>query len=277
MSSPTTPIDAAGELAGRRREVDAQHGDVLRRHAVEPFGRRIDQVAGDHPADARPSHGRECVDAHAELGELDGARDRERGDTRLRGDVHRVVRHGEEPDTGRGVDDATSGFGALRSPVRRGPVTDRGGAGQVDGDRALPVELRDRVDRREPRDARVVEDDVEPTEARERGVDQPAGAVPIGDVARVGDRLPAGFGDRGDDLVSRVGRCRAFSRHLAAEIVDDDRGTLGRERERMGAADAATRASDDRDLPVELTHHATSAARRRGMTSCPNKSCMCLS
>ena len=110
---------------------------------------------------------------------------------------------------------------------------------------------------------------------RKRGGDQPACAVPIGDVARVGDRLPAGFDDRGDDLFSRMGRCRAFSRHLAAEIVDDDRGTFGRERERMGVADAAPRAGDDRDLSVELTHHTTSAARRRGMTSCPNKSCMC--
>ena len=41
---------------------------------------------------------------------------------------------------------------------------------------------------------------------------------------------------------------------LAAEVVHDDRRALGREQQRLGPADAAPGAGDDRDLAVELTH-----------------------
>ena len=44
------------------------------------------------------------------------------------------------------------------------------------------------------------------TEAAERGIDEPAGRVPIGDIARVGDRLATGFDDRGDDFLGGIGR-----------------------------------------------------------------------
>ena len=43
----------------------------------------------------------------------------------------------------------------------------------------------------------------------------------------------------------------ALALHRAAEVVDDDARAARREQARVGAADAAPRAGDDRDAPVE--------------------------
>ena len=69
-------------------------------------------------------------------------------------------------------------------------------------------------------------------------------------VAGVGDRGSA----RGDDLGRDGGRrlgVGADAFHRAAEVVDDDAGAPLGEQERMGPADAASRARDDRDPPLE--------------------------
>ena len=84
----------------------------------------------------------------------------------------------------------------------------------------------------------------------DRGVDERLRARRRGDVVGVGDRDAA----RGDDL-GRDGRrrsgVRADALHRAAEVVDDDpRAPLG-EQERVGPADPASRARDDRDAPFE--------------------------
>ena len=62
--------------------------------------------------------------------------------------------------------------------------------------------------------------------------------------------LAAGRGDLVDDLLGRA-LVGALAGGLAAEVVDDDRGTLGREQQRLGAPDPAPGAGDDRDLAVE--------------------------
>ena len=69
----------------------------------------------------------------------------------------------------------------------------------------------------------------------------------------VGDRRATGGDDLVDDLLGGPG-IGARSVGGAAEIVDDDGGALTGEQQRLGAADASTRARDDGDLPVEPTH-----------------------
>ena len=69
--------------------------------------------------------------------------------------------------------------------------------------------------------------------------------------------MAIGAAARRDDLVDDLLRGRgvgAFAAGAAAEVVDDDRGALAREQQRVAAADAAARAGDDRDLAVEQTH-----------------------
>jgi hypothetical protein len=58
------------------------------------------------------------------------------------------------------------------------------------------------------------------------------------------ERLPAGLLDQPRRLAVAVG----------GDVRDDDGCTLTGERERRGAADAARRSGDERDLPVEAAH-----------------------
>ena len=85
------------------------------------------------------------------------------------------------------------------------------------------------------------------------GVDDALGAVEVGDVVVVGDRLAAAALDDVDDLVggALVG---ALAGHRAAEVVHDDLGALVGELDRLAAADAVAGAGDDGDLAVEHAH-----------------------
>ena len=76
------------------------------------------------------------------------------------------------------------------------------------------------------------------------------GALEVGDAVVVGDGLAAAALDDVDDLVGRrlVG---ALAGHRAAEVVDDDLGTVIGERDGLAPPDAVTGARDDRDLAVE--------------------------
>jgi hypothetical protein len=101
-----------------------------------------------------------------------------------------------------------------------------------------------------PDDAGVVDHDVDAPELLDRGVDEGLGALDRGHVAAVGDGRTAG----GDDLGGDGGRrsdVLTDAAHRAAEVVDHDARAPVGEQQRMGAADAAPRAGDDRDAPVE--------------------------
>ena len=70
-------------------------------------------------------------------------------------------------------------------------------------------------------DPGVVDEDVEPAEGVDGGVDEPLGALPIRDVVAVGHRLAAHGADLVDHLAGGTGRA-AGAVHLGAEVVDDD-------------------------------------------------------
>ena len=67
------------------------------------------------------------------------------------------------------------------------------------------------------------------------------------------DRLAAHVLDLADDLFGR-GLVAARAVGIAAEIVDDDLRALGREEQRVLAADAAPGARDDGDASLESPH-----------------------
>ncbi len=76
------------------------------------------------------------------------------------------------------------------------------------------------------------------------------GLLEVRDVRTVGDRLAAQSLDLRDDLVGDLRR-RTLARPRRAEVVDHDLGALASELEGVGAADAASRAGDDRDATFE--------------------------
>jgi len=95
------------------------------------------------------------------------------------------------------------------------------------------------------------------------------GALAGGDGVVVRDRVAAGGLDLGDDLVRHLAAA-ALARAVAAEVVDDDLGALFREQQRVGAADAAARSSDDRYLPVEESHGRERSSDRAVSSSAPD-------
>jgi hypothetical protein len=96
-------------------------------------------------------------------------------------------------------------------------------------------------------DAGVVDDDVDTAEGVEGALHD---LVAVLDGVIVGDRGAAGGLDLVDDLVG--GRRRlALAGEAAAEVVDDDLGAARRQEQRVGAAQAAAGARDDRDLAIE--------------------------
>ena len=95
-------------------------------------------------------------------------------------------------------------------------------------------------------------------------LDQPLGAVEVGDVVAVGDGLAAHGLDLVDDLLGRARRRRPSPSIVAAEVVDHDLGALGGELERVLAADAAARAGDD-GHPAVADPHQCSPDRFAGL------------
>ena len=121
-------------------------------------------------------------------------------------------------------------------------------------------------------DAGVVDEDVEPAEHLDRRRDELPRAVPVGDVAAVGDRLPAGGADLGGDLLG----AGSASPPPPSTVVDDDTGTLPGERQRMGAPQPPPRPGDDRHPPVQRSHCATrNGSRFRAATEAARSSGEC--
>ena len=111
---------------------------------------------------------------------------------------------------------------------------------EVDVDDRVPLLLGHVEAHLVPEDPGVVDEHVEAAELVDRLRDQRLPAVPGGDVVEVRDGPTAGGDDLVGDLLGRA-LVRALAARLAAEVVHDDRGTLGREQQRLGPADAATR------------------------------------
>jgi hypothetical protein len=107
-------------------------------------------------------------------------------------------------------------------------------------------------------DAGVVDDDVDPAERRQGGVDDGLAAFGCGDRVGVGHGHAAGGLDLGDHLLGRPRR-GALAVDAAPEIVDHDLGAPGGQQQGVGPAEPAAGAGHDRHPPVEpqLGHRPT--------------------
>ena len=159
----------------------------------------------------------------------------------------------------RRVDDAAVDRRArlrLRAPPLGRVACGREVALQVDADHRVPLVLAGGEHHAVAEEAGVVDQHVEPAERVDRGVHEPARAVPVGDVVGVGDGVAAGGHDLVDEeLRGALVGAGAVARD--AEIVHDDPGTFTRERQRVLAADAARGAGDDDDPAVADSGHVT--------------------
>src|SRR3546814_9485465 len=88
------------------------------------------------------------------------------------------------------------------------------------------------------RSARVADDDVEPVEGLDRGLDEAVAEIGVGHIAHAGDGIAAEFLDR----------AHHFGRGFLVEIVDDDACAVARELERKRTADAAARTRNKGNL-----------------------------
>ena len=205
---------------------------------------RVDQVLGEdglgHPRAGDRGDG---VDVDAALATLD----REGVGQAVEAELgHRVVGLAEvavDPGGGGRVDDPAVALLAHHRPRRVGDPERAEHVHLVD---EVPVGLGHLGEGDVAEDAGVVDDDVDPAEGVDGGLDD-RGA--LGDRVVVGDGLAAGGDDLRDDRVCRCGTL-ASAPSVTAEVVDDDLRPAAREEEGVGAAETVARASDDRDFAV---------------------------
>ena len=129
---------------------------------------------------------------------------------------------------------------------------------QVHGDHRVPLGLVHVDEHPVAEDPGVVDEDVELAEPLDRVLDEPTGALEVGDVLAVGDRLArraprSRRRRRGQGIASAPSPSSDAPRSLTTMLAPSLR-----ERERVLAADPAPGAGDDRDLAVEETHQSRS-------------------
>src|SRR5712692_9733685 len=215
-------------------------GDVLR--PAETAERRVGQdhapyVLGQHVGQRRLDVARsDCVRPHAARRQLAGQRLREPDDARLRRRVVRLPRIAVEADDAGHVDDRPA---ALAHHPAGGSAAGVEDAAEVRVENCVPVLVRHPRDQPVPRQARVVDEDVQVAGF----LDQACRLVRVGDVG-----LDCAAADlRGEGL--RLVRARA--------VADDDLCACSCQLGRDRAADPARGAGDERELALqraELTH-----------------------
>src|SRR6266702_90057 len=146
-----------------------------------------------------------------------------------------AVPHAHEPELGRDVDDGAAARAPHGGHGGLGPEEDALG---VDVHHAVPRLGGGVLEPARPADARVVDEDVEPPEAADRGLD---GALPVrlaGDVELDEERLaPLGLDVGLDGLALRL-----------QDVADGDRSAFAREQPSLGRSHAARGAADEGGL-----------------------------
>src|SRR6185503_798088 len=99
-------------------------------------------------------------------------------------------------------------------------------------------------------DAGVVDDDVDPAERVDRGLDDAVRRLPVRDAVGARDRRAAFRLDLVDDLLRRAG-VLAFARDRGADVIHDHLRALGGHRVREIPPDSAAGAGDHHYLALE--------------------------
>ena len=106
-------------------------------------------------------------------------------------------------------------------------------------------------------DPGVVDYHMQIAERGHRGIDDPLGAVPIGDVLIIGDRPAASGLDFGHHAIGGAG-IASLAAERGADVIDHHIRALGRKSQRIGAAQPARSAGDDDGAVVADTHYSLS-------------------
>ena len=130
----------------------------------------------------------------------------------------------------------------------------REGAAHVHADHGVPVFLLHVDQRAVAQDACVVHQHVEAPKGVDGGVDA-FGAVPVGHVVRIGDRLGAHGFDLGHDLQGRTAGGARAAIAATAEVVDHHLGALAGELQGVLASQASACTGDhDHAVLAKLIH-----------------------
>src|SRR5439155_1546311 len=175
----------------------------------------------------------------------------EAADRRLGGAVVRLPRVAEQPRARAEGDDPPV---APLAHVRAGVADAVEGALQMHGDDRVPLLLAHVEDHPVAQDAGAGDERIETAPRLERRADDARGALPGGDRVGVGDGPAAGAADLLDHIESGAARGHAAVEGDAV-VVHDHLRALGGEPEGDAPADAAARASDDRDAAGEHVCH----------------------
>ena len=128
---------------------------------------------------------------------------------------------------------------------------------QVDVHGRVPFLQRGRNEHPVAHDPGIVDHHVEVTEGFQRGIDDPLGRVPVGDVLVVGDRLAPGGADF---LYHGIGGrgVAPFAVQRGADVVDHHVGPFRAKGQGIGPAQAAGGAGDDDGASFADTHYSLS-------------------
>ena len=125
---------------------------------------------------------------------------------------------------------------------------------EVDGDDGVELLLAGVGEHPVADDAGVVDQHVESAERVDRGLDQPLGLRPVGDVGPAGHGFASGSGDLVDHALCRAAATRGRTVQPDTDVIDHHSRALGGERQRMSAPDAATSTRHDDHAAVEQSH-----------------------
>ena len=177
---------------------------------------------------------------------------------RLGGAVVRLSEVAAQPGAGDDVDDAA--VAVLAHDRQRVPAAVEA-AVEVDLQHGVEILGRHVDELLVAQDPGVVHQDIAAPEGIDRGLDDVAGRLELGDAVVVGRGLAA----EGLDLLAHDGggiRVGAATIGAAAHVVDDHAGAFLRQRQRDTAPDAPSRTGDDGDLALQQLAHLVDSSGR---------------
>ncbi len=224
--------------------------DHVLHHRLFRYAARLGLV-GDLGLDQGGLHeaGADGVAGDAVLGHLEGDGLGQAHDAVLGRDIGRLERRGDQTVSRSDVDDPSA---ALLLHDRHGRLGGVEGRRQIDGDDQVPLVVREILDRGHVLDAGVIDQDVQ---LAELGLGL---GHHVGDLSRLG-HVGAMIEHLDAMLLGHLGAGALDGGHLA-QAVHDDIDALGGERVGQGVADAAGRAGDDGDLPLQTEVHGHASA-----------------
>ena len=125
---------------------------------------------------------------------------------------------------------------------------------QVHRDDGIELVLTGVGDHPVAHNAGIVDQNVEPTERIDRGLDQSCRLVPIGDIRATGDGFPTGRNDFINNALRGATTAGRRSIQSHTDVVDHNLCAFSGEGQRMCSTDSTTGTGDDDNPTIEQSH-----------------------